>query len=194
MFMRRPLSDDASLGAQSGSELADLLVISLGPQSYASHRQNLKARFGASLLGQIFFEVLHNRSGNIDRLRVATTALAIVFGLEFHPVVAKVGVNLDELWVPDFFAGLEVQFTGKYLFGSFRVVKWHSVFSADDRPVIVDLARSVFQRGASETQAKRRKASPCVGNLVVGQELFPILQIFLCALLDLVLFFNRHVP
>lgn len=49
------------------------------------------------LLGKILLEILQNRPRNIQRFRIATATLAIVFSLNFGRVAAKVGLNLDEL-------------------------------------------------------------------------------------------------
>ena len=60
----------------------------------ASHPSRLEAFV---LLREIPLKVLQNRARNIQWFRVATAALAIVFGLNLCRPVAKVGVNLDEL-------------------------------------------------------------------------------------------------
>jgi hypothetical protein len=66
-----------------------------------SYRRGLSAEccspYAVGLPREITLKILQNRSRHIKWFRVATAALAIVFGLNLCRVAAKVGVNLDEL-------------------------------------------------------------------------------------------------
>jgi len=102
------------------------------------------------LFWEEILKIFQDCPGNIDGSCVAAATLAIVFRLNLHGLTVKLGVDLNELGVRDFFAGLKVQLAGKDMIGLLRTVERDSVLAADYRPEFIDLTRAVFESRAGE--------------------------------------------
>lgn len=116
----------------------------------------LVTRLWFLLFWQVRLKIFQDGTSHGERLGVAAAATLIIIRLNVHPSLIKPGMNLDELIIVNFLSGLEVQLASENSLRLLGIVKWDSVFAADQGPVLINGARAIIESGARKPQTGRR--------------------------------------